>query len=143
MIASIESNTYLQKIQQFTLLCISSIWLPFIIQDRVVSISHTNLASYIALFLPVWNIPNVRVVHSVEVQLFFESCAELEFILGDLNLNQITPVQASLFNDLVLCIRRMYRHPIYIKLIEDRNMLNASQKAIYKEYVSGLFRSFS
>ena len=143
MTVLIESSNYLDKLQKFVVLCISSVWLPFVVKDNVVIKSHVNLASYIFLFLQSWKSPSFEVVNSVEVQLFFESCAELEFILGELDPNEIKPVQALLFNELVLRIRKIYRHSIYIKLIEYRNTQTASQKILYKEYVSGLFRSYS
>ncbi|MFC6282094.1 YagK/YfjJ domain-containing protein [Polaromonas aquatica] len=143
MNVQIQSTGYLDSIQQFVQLCISSIWLPFDVKPKAVIKSHAKLASFISLFLPNQQRPDFTLTYSVEVQLFYESCAEQQFILDDLDPYRVTPEQALLFNDLVLCIRRIYRHSIYTKLIEDRKVLTESQKILYKGYVSGLFRSYS
>lgn len=138
-----DTNNYLDRIQQFTLLCINSSHLPFSFTNNQLKESHLKLISYIDLFLPNKRLYNRSVVCSIEVQLFFDCCADVAFCIDELKDNRMTPKQAMEFNELVSYIRKCYILPEYKKLTDLRIEQIESQKILYKAYVSALFLNYS
>ena len=138
-----DTTNYLDRIQQFTLLCINSSHLPFSFTNNQLKENHLKLISYIDLFLPNKRLYNRSVVCSIEVQLFFDCCADVAFCIDELKDNQMTPKQAMEFNELVSYIRKCYILPEYKKLTDLRIAQIESQKILYKAYVSALFINYS
>jgi Inovirus Gp2 len=143
MLKQSNATDCLDRIQQFTLLCINSSHLPFSFNNNQLNESHSKLAGYITLFYPYRQLHNSTVTYSIEVQLFFDCCADLAFCIDELNCNRIAPEQAMQFNELVSYMRKCYVHPTYKKLINARLEQTEAQKIAYKRYVSDLFRDYS
>ena len=134
-----DTTNCLDRIQQFILLCINSSRLPFSFINNELKESHSKLINYIDLFLPNKQIYKCNVVYSIEVQMFFDCCADMAFCIDELKENRMTLKKAIEFNELVSYVRKVYALPMYKNLFNSRNEQIESQKIIYKAYVSNLF----